>query len=849
MSRVRNQKVLKKLSQRILKSRKKKNMISLAAILLTTVLFTTVFSVGGSLIKSNTESTMRQVGGSTHAGYKNMTQEEYEIVKQDKKIQDVSYNIMVGFTTTPQLNKIQGEVRYFEPLDAKHSFSYPTVGNMPEKEDEAAMSTIVLDALGIKHKLGEKVTLDIQIHGAVQTKTFVLCGYWEGDSVSHAQEILVSRKWADKVAPVETTPFYETDQTDYSGYMNVNFNFSNSFDIEKKTEELTQRCGFDADKTKAGINWAYGFSSVDAGSILLIVVLLGVIMLSGYLIIYNIFYLSIFGDIRFYGLLKTIGTTGRQLKKIVRKQAWQLCLLGIPAGLLIGWLTGRFFTPFVVNMLDGITMYYSANPLIFLGSAAFTILTVYISCIKPCRMAAKVSPIEAVRFTEKRKRKKTKKTKKATAFYMAISNLKRNTKKLILVVFSLSLSLILLNSAYTIVTGFDMDKFLSSYMVSDYMVTDSSMVNLSASYVEYEGVTEEFLTELKEQDGVKNIGNIYVCGNYHYYSDTEWERLEEIMADPAYADWFEDSMLKESFDYVREEKATDIDIYGVNKEAAEKIQLSGGEEIDWEKFCTGDYVIVNAMDSTETEVSFNSPFLKAGDKVTLEFEEGKSKEYEVLYVGQMPMALGTQHFPLIPESFILPDTELKKQSGIKQPMRTIFDAEDGEKEEIAKWLADYCEKVNPDLAQRTKADYQKEFEGVKQVFVIAGGILSAVLALIGILNFVNVTVTSILSRRQELAMLAAIGMTGKQLRRMLRDEGIVYGVLTILVSASAGTAIGYFLVEAVAGQMWMFSWHFTLLPIVICIPFLLLISVIVPEMCYRNMCRNTVVERLRATED
>ena len=351
MSRVRNQKVLKKLSQRILKSRKKKNVISLAAILLTTVLFTTVFSVGGSLIKSNTESTMRQVGGSTHAGYKNMTQEEYEIVKQDEKIQDVSYNIMVGVTTNPQLNKIQGEVRYFEPLDAKHSFSYPTVGNMPEKEDEAAMSTIVLDALGIQHKLGEKVTLDIQIHGAVQTKTFVLCGYWEGDSVSRAQEILVSRKWADKVAPVETTPFYETDQTDHSGYMNVNFNFSNSFDIEKKTEELTQRCGFDADKTKAGINWAYGFSSVDAGSILLIVVLLGVIMLSGYLIIYNIFYLSIFGDIRFYGFaLKTIRDNGKTVEENRREnRRGSFAFWGFRQGLLIGWLTGRFFTPFVVE--------------------------------------------------------------------------------------------------------------------------------------------------------------------------------------------------------------------------------------------------------------------------------------------------------------------------------------------------------------------------------------------------------------------------------------------------------------------------------------------------------------------
>ena len=90
MRRVKNQKVLKKLSQRIVQSRKKKNIISLAAILLTTILFTTVFSVGGSLLKSNTESTLRQVGGSTHTGYKNMTWEEYEKVKQDKAVRDLS---------------------------------------------------------------------------------------------------------------------------------------------------------------------------------------------------------------------------------------------------------------------------------------------------------------------------------------------------------------------------------------------------------------------------------------------------------------------------------------------------------------------------------------------------------------------------------------------------------------------------------------------------------------------------------------------------------------------------------------------------------------------------------------
>ncbi len=52
------------------------------------------------------------------------------------------------------------------------------------------------------------------------------------------------------------------------------------------------------------------------------------VILAGYLIIYNIFNISVKTDIRAYGLLKNVGTTGKQLKKIVRMQAWRLSAIG-----------------------------------------------------------------------------------------------------------------------------------------------------------------------------------------------------------------------------------------------------------------------------------------------------------------------------------------------------------------------------------------------------------------------------------------------------------------------------------------------------------------------------------------
>lgn len=116
---VKNKAVIKKLSHRVLAAKKKKNIISVLAIVLTTVLFTAVFTIGGSMIKSTRESTMIQVGSSAHAGMERLTKEQFDIVSKDPKIHGVSYNIYAGNAVNPEFKNFPVEVRYREELNAK----------------------------------------------------------------------------------------------------------------------------------------------------------------------------------------------------------------------------------------------------------------------------------------------------------------------------------------------------------------------------------------------------------------------------------------------------------------------------------------------------------------------------------------------------------------------------------------------------------------------------------------------------------------------------------------------------------------------------------------------------------
>ena len=236
------------------------------------------------------------------------------------------------------------------------------------------------------------------------------------------------------------------------------------------------------------------------------------IVFTGYLIIYNVFQISVAGDIRFYGLLKTIGTTPRQLRRIIRLQALALSAAGIPAGLALGWLLGGQLTPVVAARLNGVRAVTSVSPWIFAAAALFALCTVLLSCRRPGRMAGKVSPVEAVRYAEGggKARAKARKARRVTPFTMAWANLGRSKGKTAVTVLSLSLAVVLLTVTVNFAGGFDMDKYVANFTASDFIVANAGKLQSgNVGFTDDMGLPQQAIDDIDAQGGVTAGGVVY----------------------------------------------------------------------------------------------------------------------------------------------------------------------------------------------------------------------------------------------------------------------------------------------------------------------------------------------------
>src|SRR5699024_1314506 len=368
--------------------------------------------------------------------------------------------------TEVPFNKSHVEVGYADANYAHWSFCDPVEGRLPEEgTDQAATDTRVLELLGVEPEVGAKFTLTFPVDGHTTTQTFTLSGWWEYDEAIVANHILIPESRVNEILS-ECGVDPNASSNGMTGAWNMDVMLkSGSRHIEQDLNQILSNHGYQSETQgenyiDTGVNWGYTGArmsdSMDPTVFLAITAIALLIIFTGYLIIYNVFQISVAGDIRFYGLLKTIGTTPRQLRRIIRTQALPLSLVGIPVGLLLGWLLGGVLTPVIVARLDGVTSVVSAGPLLFAGAALFALATVLISCRRPGRLAGKVSPVEAVRYTEGKalKRKTRRGGKGVSLLSMAWANLGRSRGKTFLTVLSLTLAVVLLTLTVTFTGGF-----------------------------------------------------------------------------------------------------------------------------------------------------------------------------------------------------------------------------------------------------------------------------------------------------------------------------------------------------------------------------------------------------------
>ena len=829
-----NRPVLKLLAKRSLKAQK--NTIAVLAIMLATLLFTSLFTIAISLQTAMQESNMRTTGTSAHAGIKRLSWEEYEKLSSDTGIKDIGYSIIIGNAVGDDFNKMPTELRYGDETYSELTFNTPDTGHLPEQKNEIATSRIVLDAMGLPDKVGTQMELTFTTDTDTFTDTFTLCGIWDGDAVAYRQTMLLSKKYTEQVAPVIHGETDGTTPPVGTGYIDAVMMMPTAWNIEKQALEVTSKYGLDE---RVSINDAYGMATVSLSSMLPLVTGIAVIFIAGYLLIYNVFYISIAQDIRFYGMLKTLGTTARQIRKIVYKKAIKLSLMGIPIGLLLGWPIGRLLLPAIVNMLtDDIRIVTTVNPLIFLVAIVFSAITVFISCQKPAILAAKVSPMEALHYIEQTGgKKKQRRSKHISTMMMAKNNLTRNKKKVMIVTLSFALSIVLLNSVYTYVTSFDFDKFVADFSLTDFTVSDTTVINNYAPY-NTANVSQDFISQAESLNGLEDIGNIYLWTSKQPLSDNDLARLQELSASSS-------DIANELENYsVRQEHG--VNVYGLDDFSAEYVQVLDGElNTEQWKAGTGVYVTPLRMMGDGSLCLY-----KPGDQISVTQLDGTNKVYDVLAVVSIPSALQTPLQVDMGLDYIFPTNELlgNMVSADQPAMKTIFNVDEEHQLATENWLKNYTTNTDTALDYLSKVTLRQIFDGMINMYRLVGGALCAILALIGILNFINSITTSILSRYREIAMLQSIGMTGRQVKQMLIYEGIGYSILGLLGSLILSVIASLTVVRMMGAELTYFTWHFTLLPVFLCIIPLILITAIVPLVCYNKISQKTVVDRLRIAE-
>ena len=150
-----------------------------------------------------------------------------------------------------------------------------------------------------------------------------------------------------------------------------------------------------------------------------------------------------------------------------------------------------------------------------------------------------------------------------------------------------------------------------------------------------------------------------------------------------------------------------------------------------------------------------------------------------------------------------------------------------------------------ELEYESKEIKRKEFEDFKNMFALFGGVLVMIIGMVGVLNFINAVMAGIIARKNEIAVLQAIGMTGRQVKGMLVTEGLIYtvgaGVIALILSALLVPLLN----TTMEDMFWFYSGHFSVTPVLIMIPVFALVGFLIPSISYRGLTRVSVVERIR----
>ena len=492
--------IVKKLARRSFQHERQRNLFAIVALALTSFMITATFSIGFSYFETYQMQQTRLMGTTADVGITNVTEDQLVEIAKSSLVLDVGIQQRLGSVDTEHLQSARLGMVWIDDTEWE-AHRLPTisgvVGNYPSSKNEVMLPTWALEQMGISDpQIGMEIALSYQIGNSYDyiTDTFSLSGYYTD---------YISTRTNNRGYVYVSAAFKDSLNVSLDNSVTAMLRFQGNDDVDKNCERLQRKIAFTEKQTFEIVP----LGQANGGSIVLAVIVLAVfISFSGYLLIYNILYISVAKDVQFYGRLKTIGTTKKQIKKIIYKQATKISCIGIPIGLLLGAVVSFGVVPYFLNMMystnSDVGTKVSFSPLIFIGAAIFTFITAMIASMKPAKIAGGVSPIAALRYTAASTKTSIKNCGKMKLSRMAWNNVFRNVKSTTLVFVSLFFGLSLFLVVTGLLHGLSPENYVSQWGVSDFALTYSIHENEDL-------IPSEMASEISQIDGIDNLRLTY----------------------------------------------------------------------------------------------------------------------------------------------------------------------------------------------------------------------------------------------------------------------------------------------------------------------------------------------------
>lgn len=805
---------------------KSKNILIGIAIILTTLLLFVIPSIGKDMVEVNF-AVINKIYPTWHALYRNVDESTVMKLAAHHDVKTYGLRSDAGYMN---LEDATVSMMYMDRTGMELYKVKLKEGQLPQKENDIVVSKGILEALGQNGKIGDTITVPYQIlkdDGLDYTKEkdFRICGFLADNESSKEQKqytSLVSEAFLKAEIPVE--------QVKYRFLLQVNGQKGNTTaDYTETIQNIARQFGISEDDMN--INKEYlAANYVDPATIPVIVGIMLIVVLAGIITIYSVYYVSMNQRVREFGKLKAIGATKRQLRQIVLREGMGVALFAIPIGLLIGTVAVKVvLLQFVEHAKDSNVLITEAYKVvakgevqlyywwIYLLAIAVTLCTVYLSLMKPMRMAAKVSEIEAMRYQGGSKRQKS--SRKGYQFLnigrLTKRNLAENKKKSTITIVSMAVTGIFVMMVATVLSCANPMESAKSSIVGQYEISPI-VESGNKEHPEYEWaevqknnpLNEGLKQQIEELDGV--------------------ERVDVFTA------------LKVSGGPFEEKIGTEF-INGVPEEYAEELKKGITEgNVTYEELKSGDKVILDRA------LLHWYPDIKVGDKLKLNIHDGDNtfqKEIEVAAIGEYGTGL-TNYNCLIMAKEGAEKLTINNSSSYFQVIA------DKDYDEALEASLQAIVDGSGRLQMRTWKNEYDTWENAIQMTRGACYAFIIILAAISIMNLINTMINSVHVRKKELGMMQTIGMSDRQLMKMLQLEGIFYTVGTLIISIGVGSLAGYplFLYAKRTGMFDISTYHYPVTAAIIIILTLFVIQMLLAIFIAKSVRKDSLIERIRFSE-